>query len=35
LDGIPDELKTKEGYLKDGFVVDDVLEEEEYHYDNY
>tara|TARA_B100001093_G_C26508129_1_gene876349 strand:- start:432 stop:803 length:372 start_codon:yes stop_codon:yes gene_type:complete len=23
LDTIPDEMKTKEGYLKDGFIVDD------------
>ena len=23
LDDIPDSMKTKEGYLKDGFVVDD------------
>lgn len=29
LDNIPDEDKTKEGYLKDGFVVDDEEEEEE------
>ena len=31
LAAVPDEFKTKEGYLKDGFVVDDSeLSEEEY-----
>jgi hypothetical protein len=30
LESIPAEKKTKHGYLKDGFVVDDVVEEEEY-----
>ena len=46
LEDIPDDMKTKEGYLKDGFVVDgddDIededddfseLEEEEYEYDD-
>jgi len=34
LENVPDELKTKNGYLKDGFVVDDdELEEEEYEYE--
>ena len=34
LENVPDELKTKDGYLKDGFVVDDEeLEEEEYVYE--
>ena len=27
LENVPQELKTKQGYLKDDFVVDDVLEE--------
>ena len=35
LENVPDEYKTKEGYLKDGFVVDDdELSEEEYEYDD-
>lgn len=29
LDHIPSHMKTKEGYLKDGFVVDDLLEDDE------
>ena len=29
LDNIPDEMKTKDGYLKDGFVVDDDDEDED------
>lgn len=34
LENVPEELKTKNGYLKDGFVVDDEeLEEEEYDYE--
>ena len=43
LEDIPDTMKTKQGYLKDGFVVDDPedededdmseLDEEEYEYD--
>ena len=40
LENIPDEMKTKDGYLKDGFVVEDdsdidfesELSEEEYNY---
>lgn len=32
LDNIPDEDKTKEGYLKDGFVVDDDDEEDDSDY---
>lgn len=33
LENVPEEFKTKNGYLKDGFVVDDdELEEEEYEY---
>ena len=42
LENIPDEMKTKDGYLKDGFVVEDdsdsdldfesELSEEEYDY---
>ena len=32
LDNIPDEDKTKEGYLKDGFVVDDDEDEEDSDY---
>jgi len=34
LANIPDEMKTKDGYLKDGFVVDDdsELSFEEYEY---
>jgi len=30
LDNIPEELKTKAGYLKDGFVVSDDVEDEDY-----
>ena len=34
LENVPDELKTENGYLKDGFVVDDdELEEEDYDYE--
>ena len=29
LEDIPDAMKTKQGYLKDGFVVDDPDDEEE------
>jgi hypothetical protein len=32
LDNVPDEDKTKEGYLKDGFVVDDDEEEDDSDY---
>ena len=28
LENIPDSMKTKEGYLKDGFIVDDDVDEE-------
>ena len=33
LENIPDSMKTKQGYLKDGFVVDDPEEDEEDEYD--
>ena len=29
LDEIPSEMKTKSGYLKDGFIVDDEDDEDE------
>lgn len=29
LEHVPSHMKTKEGYLKDGFVVDDLLEDED------
>ena len=33
LENIPDSMKTKEGYLKDGFIVDDDDEDEEGDYE--
>lgn len=34
LDYIDDEMKTKQGYLKDGFVVDDAIEDEDEDYES-
>jgi hypothetical protein len=28
LDNVPDEMKTKEGYLKDGFIIDGISEDD-------
>ena len=35
LENIPNELKTKEGYLKDGFIVDEDDDEDNDQLDNY
>ena len=37
LENVPDEMKTKDGYLKDGFVVDDDDDDEnsELSYEDY
>ena len=32
LASVPEEMKTKDGYLKDGFVVDTSSNDEEYEY---
>ncbi len=33
LDEVPDNFKTKSGYLKDDFIVDDDSEESDFHYE--
>jgi hypothetical protein len=35
LANVPDEMKTSDGYLKDGFVVDDDDEDSELSYEEY